>query len=110
MMESLPLEKKSTFAETLVPHGWARVNQDEAGNRTVCEAMARRALLEGRNVVIDRCNFNPAQRAHWVGKWRRDLRFHRLAAPFFSIGYLSDSNKPSIATSCMSKLNWSRDG
>jgi hypothetical protein len=51
-----------------VPHGWVRINQDDVGSRSACETMSRRALLDGRDVVIDRCNFDVAQRAHWVGK------------------------------------------
>jgi hypothetical protein len=36
------------------------------GNRKKCEAACKEALLAGRNVVIDRVNFNEPQRAVWV--------------------------------------------
>lgn len=36
------------------------------GNRKKCEAACKEALLAGRNVVIDRVNFNEQQRAIWV--------------------------------------------
>lgn len=42
------------------------MNQDELGNRRACEQKAKDALLRGEDVVIDRCNFDRAQRAHWV--------------------------------------------
>lgn len=40
--------------------------QDALGNRKKCEAACKEALLSGRNVVIDRVNFNEQQRAVWV--------------------------------------------
>lgn len=48
--------------------GWKRVNQDDLGNRHACEAKMVEHLLEGENVVIDRCNFDKKQRKHWTGK------------------------------------------
>jgi predicted kinase len=41
-----------------------RVSQDDLGNRKACEALAESALRAGHNVVIDRCNFDAAQRKH----------------------------------------------
>jgi len=41
-------------------------HQDVLGNRKKCEAACKEALLAGRNVVIDRVNFNEQQRAIWV--------------------------------------------
>jgi predicted kinase len=43
-----------------------RINQDDLGSRAVCEKLTREALLAGRDVIIDRCNFDREQRAHWV--------------------------------------------
>lgn len=57
---------KSTFAETLAANGWVRVCQDDLGSRANCERDTRRALLAGRDVVVDRCNFDAAQRKHWI--------------------------------------------
>ena len=42
--------------------GWERVNQDEMGTRKVCETRTEQALQKGKSVVIDRCNFDIAQR------------------------------------------------
>lgn len=57
---------KSTFADALAANGWVRICQDELGSRAACERDTRRALLAGRDVVVDRCNFDAAQRKHWV--------------------------------------------
>jgi predicted kinase len=43
-----------------------RVSQDELGSRGRCLSLGAAALRAGRSVVIDRCNFDRAQRAHWV--------------------------------------------
>lgn len=47
--------------------GWARVSQDDLGDRYKCERKTAELLLASQDVVIDRCNFDAAQRAHWVG-------------------------------------------
>lgn len=57
---------KSTFAAGLVERGWSRISQDELGTRRSCELMTEYELRLGHNVVIDRCNFDPSQRAHWI--------------------------------------------
>ncbi len=44
-----------------------RVNQDDLGSRVKCEVAARAALLSNRDVVVDRCNFDVAQRKTWIG-------------------------------------------
>ncbi|GIQ83981.1 hypothetical protein KIPB_005391 [Kipferlia bialata] len=63
----LPGSGKSTlFRDRYEGRGYVRVNQDELGSRKSCERMASRALKAGRSVVIDRCNFDRSQRAHWV--------------------------------------------
>lgn len=68
VLVGLPGSGKSTAAQELVAaHAdWARVNQDELGDRRACEAAASAALASGRSVVIDRCNFDAAQRATWL--------------------------------------------
>jgi hypothetical protein len=40
--------------------------QDTLGSRSSCEQAARRALFEGRHVIVDRCNFDSSQRSTWV--------------------------------------------
>jgi predicted kinase len=62
----LPGCGKSTLALQLLERGWCRINQDELGTRADCERDARKALLAGHDVVIDRCNFDAAQRAPWI--------------------------------------------
>lgn len=57
---------KTTFSMALCPHGWTRVNQDELGNRRAVEYAVADALNKGQNVVVDRCNFDETQRAHFV--------------------------------------------
>jgi len=60
---------KSTFAQALEQHfpaQFRRCNQDDLGNRSRVEALARRTLREGSSVCIDRTNFNAAQRSHWI--------------------------------------------
>lgn len=42
------------------------VLQDKLGNRKKCENAAVDALQAGREVVIDRCNFDKGQRAVWI--------------------------------------------
>ncbi|WFD33061.1 hypothetical protein MSPP1_004118 [Malassezia sp. CBS 17886] len=60
---------KSSFAAAVVetwPELWVRCNQDEMGNRRTVYAAARRALQEGKNVLIDRTNIDRGQRADWL--------------------------------------------
>ncbi|GJN90214.1 hypothetical protein Rhopal_003213-T1 [Rhodotorula paludigena] len=45
---------------------WVRVNQDDLGDRRACEQLCRRSLQEGKSVVVDRQNFDPGQRRHWL--------------------------------------------
>jgi hypothetical protein len=48
------------------PPGGTPLQKDALGNRKKCEAACKEALLAGRNVVVDRVNFNEQQRAVWV--------------------------------------------
>lgn len=50
--------------------GWGlRVSQDESGgSRHAVERQVVNALRHGDNVIVDRCNFDRAQRKHWIGK------------------------------------------
>ncbi|KAK4705870.1 unspecific peroxygenase, partial [Phenoliferia sp. Uapishka_3] len=79
---------KSTFAHALVDKvpGWARVNQDDLGDRRACEDMVKMYLSQvsppylvscwrkadalspsqGLNVVLDRQNFDVSQRRSWL--------------------------------------------
>jgi len=64
---------KSTFANALQYHyGFVRCNQDEmGGQRRKVEDKCRRALVQGRNVVIDRTNIDSRQRAIWTNMARQ---------------------------------------
>ncbi|EOD21371.1 hypothetical protein EMIHUDRAFT_439705 [Emiliania huxleyi CCMP1516] len=78
VMVGMPGAGKSTFAELLLAHScsadgggssrerWSRISQDVLGSRKQCIRAAREALRQRRHVLIDRCNFDPDQRAHWL--------------------------------------------
>lgn len=59
---------KSTFSSFLHQLGFQVICQDEMGDRKACERATIGALLAGKDIVIDRCNFDEKQRKHWVGK------------------------------------------
>lgn len=61
---------KTTFSTRLEDSGWGkRVSQDDLGSRAAVERTVVEELLAGRNVIIDRCNFDASQRKHWIGAW-----------------------------------------
>ena len=69
LLVGIPGSGKSTFASCLVqgkPWMYVRVNQDQLGNRRACEDLARKALADGKCPIIDRCNFDPSQRKHFL--------------------------------------------
>ena len=68
ILVGIPGSGKSHFAEGLVAASanFRRINQDRLKTRKKCEAMALKALAEGKVAVIDRCNFNAEQRKTWV--------------------------------------------
>ncbi|GAA5926768.1 uncharacterized protein JCM15063_000365 [Sporobolomyces koalae] len=59
---------KSTLsaAWTKALPNWVRVNQDDLGDRRTCEQVLRSHLSQGRSVVLDRQNFDRAQRRTWL--------------------------------------------
>ena len=59
---------KSTIAKNVCEQcsNWRRISQDRLGSRSACVASASAQLRLGKSVVIDRCNFNREQRAHWL--------------------------------------------
>lgn len=69
VLVGLPGSGKSYFASKLEKESFSqyvRINQDSLGTRKKCETACRQALSRGKNVIIDRCNFNKQQREHWL--------------------------------------------
>ena len=65
----LPGSGKSHFStqlESSFPEKFVRVNQDTLKTRVKCENACRNALARGKVAIIDRCNFDLAQRAVWL--------------------------------------------
>ena len=53
---------KTTLAEAMIKTGqWVRASQDDAPTRRrqECEAMVRQGLQSGKDVVVDRVDFDP---------------------------------------------------
>ncbi|GAA5898498.1 hypothetical protein JCM6882_007798 [Rhodosporidiobolus microsporus] len=59
---------KSSLSERWIQvlPGWARVNQDDLGDRRTCENAVRSFLRQGLSVVVDRQNFDVGQRRTWL--------------------------------------------
>lgn len=66
VLVGIPGSGKSTYAHKLEADGWVRINQDDLGSRNKCKDLAKEALGNGKNVVIDRCNFDVRQRRSWI--------------------------------------------
>jgi len=82
---------KSTFAHELMSRapGWVRVCQDtiskggRRGSRAQCVKALRKALAEGKSVLVDRCHVTPEQRREFVGVARDDLGVTAIDAVVF---------------------------
>ena len=68
VLVGLPGSGKSTFSAICRRRGWWVINQDSLGSRENCVKELRRQVLNGRNVVIDRCNHTKEQRQVWVSE------------------------------------------
>ena len=72
VLVGVPGSGKSTFAASLiegaptVARRFQRISQDVLGSRGRCLKAATRALRNGEHVLVDRCNFDEQQRAHWL--------------------------------------------
>ncbi|BDA48138.1 probable bifunctional polynucleotide phosphatase/kinase at N-terminal half [Coccomyxa sp. Obi] len=66
ILAGLPGSGKTTVAKQLQNLGWVWVNQDTLGSRRACEEALVSALHAGREVVVDRCNFDVSQRSFFL--------------------------------------------
>ncbi|KAJ1915293.1 hypothetical protein IWQ60_008489 [Tieghemiomyces parasiticus] len=68
VLVGLPGCGKTAFAKRLCDFekSYVRINQDDLGSRAMCESLTEKNIKEGKNVVIDRCNFDEDQRKVWV--------------------------------------------
>lgn len=66
ILVGLPGSGKSTIAKEYVNQGFISVNQDLLGTRDACVALAKKAIEEGKDVIIDRCNTDIRQRRTWL--------------------------------------------
>jgi predicted kinase len=59
---------KSTIAENICTQcpNWKRISQDRLRSRGACIEACIENIRLGHSVVIDRCNFDKQQRAHWI--------------------------------------------
>jgi aprataxin len=70
LLVGIPGSGKSTFAQYLTSLNtsrYVRINQDELKSRDKCERLTRVALKQSQCPIIDRCNFDPKQRSHFIG-------------------------------------------
>jgi predicted kinase len=70
LLVGLPGSGKSTLSallENTMPYKFVRINQDQLGSRKKCESALIQTLQSSRGVcpIIDRCNFDYAQRSTW---------------------------------------------
>lgn len=89
VLVGIPGSGKSTFAKRVIDDivaipsvaKWQHVSQRTLKTRRKCMNSAKRALRAGDHVIIDRCNFDEAQRAHWMALPGADDT-HRVAVLF----------------------------
>lgn len=69
----IPGSGKSTFARKLISslptehqNSWLHLNQDALKSRNMVIDRTLLGLQEQKNIIIDRCNFDFAQRIHWI--------------------------------------------
>lgn len=55
---------KSTLSQDYVNEGYVRINQDDQGSKHL--ELFNRAVEEGKNIVVDRMNFNKEQRKRYI--------------------------------------------
>jgi predicted kinase len=65
ILVGLPGSGKTTLCAKLYKD-CVRISQDDLGSREKCNEAMGKALEEGKSVVVDRVNFNQAQRAHFI--------------------------------------------
>ena len=66
VLVGVPGSGKSTYAKQLKKQGYVIISQDTLGNREKCLLETRKALSDGKSVVIDRTNVNRKQRKFFI--------------------------------------------
>lgn len=61
----VPGSGKSTICKESFPE-YTRISQDDLGDKDKCVKAFRKALEEGKDCIIDRCNHNMSQRHLWI--------------------------------------------
>lgn len=71
VLVGMPGSGKSTFSRRVASSPsalarWRVVNQDDLKSRRACEHAVAEAIGQREHVIVDRCNFDASQRAHWL--------------------------------------------
>ena len=64
ILVGLPGSGKSSFAKKY--DKYTIINQDTLGSRENCIKLCRLSLLEGKSIIVDRCNSTKMQRSIWI--------------------------------------------
>ena len=109
ILTGLPGSGKSTISKTRFP-GYYRINQDDLGSRDKCVEEFKQAADAGKDIIIDRCNVNKAQRRLWI-KLALDFDAESIDCIYLDINEeeavarsLHRNNHPTMANLPLAKL------